>query len=115
MCIDESNINIFFKLGPKLPFAKQASTMITSPTEMGVVMIGGEGHLVLAPDVGHSMYAHIPLPDLLELSGNSIETLEWKILEKKLQYQRSYHVSFSISNDIAATLTTKSVGSSVQN
>ena len=78
--------------------------MISSPTEKGVVMIGGNS------------FSHNPLmPHLLELSGNSIETLEWKILEKKLQHSRCYHVSFSISNKIAATLTTKSVGSSIQN
>ena len=54
-------------------------------------------------------------PDLLELSGDSQESLEWNILEQKLQHPRYRHVSFSISNDIAATLTTKSNGSSVQN
>ena len=70
--------------------------MISSPTERGVVMTGGSS-------------------DLLELSGDSKETLEWKILEQKLQHPRAFHVSFSISNDIAATLTTKSNGSSVQN
>ena len=78
--------------------------MVTSPTEKGIVMIGG-----------NSFSPNPTMPHLLELSGNSIETLEWKILEKKLQHSRSYHVSFSISNDIAATLTMKSVGSSVQN
>ena len=77
--------------------------MISSPTEKGVVMISG-----YKPKFGASS-------DLLELSGDSQETLEWKILEQKLQHPRSHHVSFSISNDIAATLTTKSIGSSVQN
>ena len=77
--------------------------MISSPTEKGVVMIGG-----YKPKFGASS-------DLLELSGDSQETLEWKILEQKLQHPRYYHLSFSISNDIAATLTTKSNGSSVQN
>ena len=77
--------------------------MISSPTEKGVVMIGGQKQ-----NFEHSS-------DLLELSGDSQETLEWKILEQKLQHPRNCHVSFSISNDIAATLTTKSIGSSVQN
>ena len=49
--------------------------------------------------------------DLLELSGDPF--WEWKILEQKLQYPRYHHVSFSISNDIAANLT--KIGSSVQN
>ena len=74
--------------------------MISSPTEKGVVMIGGS-----KPPFGNSSY-------LFELSGDSQETLEWKILEQKLQHPRYGHLSFSISNDIAATLTTKSIGSS---
>ena len=78
--------------------------MISSPTEKGVVMIGGGWK----PHIGLSS-------DLLELSGDSQETLEWRILEQKLQYLRSSHISYSISNDIAATLTMKSSGSSVQN
>ena len=68
--------------------------MISSPTEKGVVMIGG---------------CKQPLEDssdLLELSGDSLETLKWKILEQRLQHPRALHVSFSISNDLAATLTT---------
>ena len=74
--------------------------MISSPTEKGVVMIGGRN-----PNFGRSSY-------LLELSGDSQETLKWKILKQKLQHPRSCHISFSISNDIATTLTTKSIASS---
>ena len=70
--------------------------MVTSPTEKGVVMIGG--HNKFGP------YSS----DLLELSGNSKEKLEWKILEQKLRHPRHSHISFSISNDIASTLTSKS-------
>ena len=77
--------------------------MISSPTEKGVVMIGGQ----MTNGFKNSS-------DLLELSGDSIETLEWKILEQKLQHPRSSHIAFSISNDIAATLTMKSSGSSIQ-
>ena len=81
--------------------------MISSPTEKGIVVIGGSKV--------HNNSGNFSSYDLLELSGDSEETLEWKILEQKLQHPRKYHVSFSISNDIAATLTTKSIGSSVQN
>ena len=77
--------------------------MISSLTEKGVVMIGGQKQ-----NLQNSS-------DLLELSGDTKETLEWKILEQKLQHPRSHHVSFSTSNDIAVTLTTKSIGPSVQN
>ena len=76
--------------------------MISSPTEKGVVMIGGQKQ-----NLEYSS-------DLLELSGDSQETLEWKILEQKLQHPRHDHISFSICNDIATTLTTKSTGSSAQ-
>ena len=62
--------------------------MISSPTENGIVMIIGS--------------------DLYELSGDSVEMLKWKILEQKLQNSRYGHLSFSISNDIAATLSSKS-------
>ena len=71
--------------------------MVSSPTEKGIVMIGGQKN-----NFG-------PLSsDLLELSGDSFETLKWKILEIKLQHPRANHMSLSISNDIAATLTMKS-------
>ena len=80
-----------------------ASTMISLPTEKGILMIGG--------------YAknHKWVSNLLELSGDSVETLEWRILEQKLQHPRSHHVSLSISNDIAATLIRNCIGSSQQN
>ena len=77
--------------------------MISSPTEKGVVMIGG-----CKQPFGNSSV-------LFELSGDSQDTLKWKILEQKLQYPRFRHITFPISNDIAATLTTKTSGSSVQN
>ena len=80
-----------------------ASTMISLPTEKGILMIGG--------------YAknHKWVSNLLELSGDSAETLEWRILEQKLQHPRSHHVSLSISNDIAATLIRNCISSSQQN
>ena len=51
--------------------------MISLPTEKGILMIGG--------------YAknHKWVSNLLELSGDSVETLEWRILEQKLQHPRS--------------------------
>ena len=80
--------------------------MISSPTEKGIVVIGGSKV--------HNNSCNFSSYDLLELSGDSEETLEWKILEQKLQHPRHDHVSFSICNDIATTLTTKSTGSSAQ-
>ena len=81
--------------------------MISSPTEKGVVMIGGRKKI--------GEYSS----DLLELSGvsrtritrsstgDSQVTLEWNILKQKLQQPRQFHVTFSISNDIAAILGSK--------
>ena len=80
--------------------------MITSPTEKGVLMIGGWKQ-------NFGKYSNSA--GILELSGHSKETLKWKILEQKLQYPRRDHISLSISNDIAATLTTKFIDSSAQN
>ena len=82
--------------------------MISLPITEKVIVIGGLKWKSQGNNVEKSS-------DILELSGDSEETLEWKILEQKLQYPRNCHVSFSISNDIAATLTTKSIGFSVQN
>ena len=80
-----------------------ASTKISLPTEKGILMMGG--------------YAknHEWVSNLLELSGDSVETLEWRILEQKLQHPRSDHVSLSISNDIAVTLIRNCISSSQQN
>ena len=74
--------------------------MILSPSERGIVMIGGGvNQKVVKPSLRPSTY-------LLELSGNLEETLE-----QKLQFTRLDHISFSISNDIAASLTMKSIDS----
>ena len=78
--------------------------MISSPTERSVVVIGG--HLSVIKD-WNSEYSSC---DLLELSGDSIDTMEWKILKQKLQCPRPYYVSYSISNEIAATFSTKMSG-----
>ena len=103
--IHENDIKIFVSnsIGPKLPVGLIHSTMISSTTGMGVMMIGGRTKL-------NPMF-----PDILELSGDSKETLEWKTLDQKIQYPRIFHLSVSISNDIAANLTMKSIGSSLQN
>ena len=60
------------------------STMETSPTGKGVILIGGmkkENH-----------------QNLLELQGDSIDSLKWASLEQKVTHQVS-HVSFPITDD----------------
>ena len=55
--------------------------MISSPTEKGVVIIGGWKESVTCNKFNKSEHSS----DLLELSGDSKETLEWKFLERNLK------------------------------
>ena len=83
-------------VGPKFPLSHEGSAMISTPTEKGVMMIGGSS-------------------DIIELSGDSPEKLEWKIIEQKLQQPKYAHMLFYISNEIAATLTKNSSNHSEKN
>ena len=74
------------KLGPNLPIRLISSTMVTSPTGKGVVMIGG--HRL---DVQKKGLAKGCSDTLIELSGESRETLKWTILDRKLKQKRSQH------------------------
>ena len=69
--------------GPKLPLESPSEAsnmrMFTSPTEKGVILNNGQ--------------------QFIELSGNSIEQLTWKILDHKLQISRFGHVAFPIPDD----------------
>ena len=85
-------INSFF-IGPKLPFKLHGSTMVTSPTEKGVILIGGKDSKKYSDS-----------NKLIELSGDTKESLKWTILEQKLKYPCVYHVSFLISNQILRNL-----------
>ena len=78
---------LLFTLGPELPYRLKGSTMVSSPTDKGVVIIGGY-------DVGEKKWSKT----LFELSGDSVESLKWKKLDQKLQYPRDGHVSFLIPN-----------------
>ena len=75
--------------------------MIASPTERSVVLIGGERE---------NEYEEYDSFELLELSGDSIDTMEWKILKQKLQCPRPFYLSYSISKEIAATFKNKMSG-----
>ena len=75
---------IIFTLGPEFPCKLGGSTMVSSPTDMGVVVIGGEDEKYNKSSA------------LFELSGDSVESLKWKKLDQKLQYPRFNHVSFLI-------------------
>ena len=75
--------------------------MVTSPTEKGVVVIGGTTNLE-QPE--HIQSQHYPSHDLLELSGDSLASLKWRILKQKLHYARQLHVSFPIPGKVIAKL-----------
>ncbi len=59
--------------------------MITSPTGKGVILIGGTTYC------GET--------NLIELSGNSIESLAWTILEQTTEIERSNSTLCYIENE----------------
>ena len=102
--------------GPKLPINFNssfcASTMVTSPTGKGVVLIGGK--------TGRTYQSLKYFNNMYELSGNSIEDLKWSVLDQKLKFERSAHVSFAIPNEIcddfkSETCTNASINTEIEN
>ena len=71
------------------------STMITSPTNKGVILIGGSKG-------GQTIQT---IQFLYELSGDSEENLTWSVLDQKLSTTRENHVSFPIPNNCIPYLT----------
>ena len=92
---DSKNNNSFsnFTLGPNLPFHREWSTMVSSPTERGVVVIGGS-------TTSWNGAANDFSDTLIELSGDSIGSLTWTILDQRLQCGAFKHVSFQISQAV---------------
>ena len=89
-------IYTFVKItGPALPDDCEhivfGSTLITSPTNKGVILIGG-----------YINRKRSPL--LYELSGDSEDNLTWSLLDQKLNTERSHHVSFTIPNNCISTI-----------
>ena len=85
----------FFHVGPKLPeyFPIYVGVkMTTSPTRKGVIISGG-------PNSSSKL--------LIELSGDSLESLKWTILDQKLKYGRSGHVALSIPDAVCTDLIKK--------
>ena len=73
--------------------------MVSSPTDMGVVVIGGEQ--TKFNETGHLS------GDFIELSGDSIKSLKWTKLQQSLLAPKSHHVSFIIPTEVANELTKK--------
>ena len=93
----------FFHVGPKLPeyFPIYAAgmKMTTSPTGKGVIISGGPN--------SYSFTAQQKTRILIELSGDSLESLKWTILDQKLKYGRSGHVALSIPDAVCTDLIKK--------
>ena len=85
--IEETYFSLF--LGPKLPFRVYGSAMVTSPNNKGVILIGG-----------YIRNDHVESSALLELSGNSVESLQWTILEQKLKHPRCNHVALFLPQNL---------------
>ena len=77
--------------------------MVTSPTGKGVVLIGGQ-RLKFDRDTIFQRIFHIPKycssKHLLELSGGSIESLKWNVLEQELMNPREGHLAFSVPDTL---------------
>ena len=65
--------------------------MVTSPTGKGVVLMGGSSHQCAGQRYSSKK--------ILELSGNSIKSLKWNVLEQKLMYPRQGHLAFSVPDE----------------
>ena len=102
--------------GPKLPLGNlYGSTMVPSPTGKGVVVIGG-----MTNELGYEGRTREDDPPynsldtttaLLELSGDSIDSLQWTTLDQELKYERAYSLAFPIPNEVVANLEVTKINS----
>ena len=89
--------------------------MVPSPTGKGVVVIGGmtntlgyEGRMREDDPPYNSLDITTAL---LELSGESIDSLQWTTLDQELRYERAYSVAFPIPDGVVADLETIRINS----
>ena len=79
-------------------------SMVSSPTGRGVIIIGGiAGRIpsnIKADDAQYARSGRL----LIELSGDSIESLKWTFLEQKLRHYRVDHTSMIISEQFTNEL-----------
>ena len=78
--------------GPNLPSQLWDSAIIPSPNGKGVVLLGG------IKNVGNGL--HVRSDELLELTGESIDSLTWIKLEQKLAYPRSQHIALPVPDTL---------------
>ena len=63
--------------------------MVPTPSGKGVILIGGYND-------SHRRTSHL----LLELAGQCLASLRWNIMEQRIRYQRSQHLTFYISDHL---------------
>ena len=73
--------------------------MVTSPTGKGVVLIGGFN----VTDDDKWRRSNL----LLELSGDSTENLQWKIMSQQLKFSRASHIAFIIPGGLKSGIRKK--------
>ena len=76
-------------LGPQLPFKVRDFAMTPTPSGKGVILIGGY-------DDTHRRSSNL----ILELNGETLNSLSWNIMEHKLKFQRSYHTAVLVPDDL---------------
>ena len=70
-----------------MPFKLACSTVVTSPNGQGVMLIGGIGR-----NVTDDIFDYVDV--VLELTTKPF--MKWKILEQKLKFPRSNHITLPI-------------------
>ena len=95
--------------GPELPVDNlYGSTMVPSPTGNGVVVIGGMTNTpTLTNTLGFECSDNNSLStttEMLELSGDYIDRLQWTTLDQELKYERAYSLAFPIPDRVVADL-----------
>ena len=76
-------------LGPDLPQRITKFTMVTSPT----------GSLIVLGGYAINADGHKTSRLILELSGDSLESLKWTVLDQKLHFKREAHASITMHMD----------------
>ena len=85
--------------GPKLPFKLDSASMVTSPCGKGVIVFGGAKEKFERHSKPLWCSALTGSECILEMRGNSIETLQWKVLDQKLRFPRWNHIAMKIPDE----------------
>ena len=82
--------------GPKMPFVLRGASMVTSPCGKGVIVFGGFLPSKHRNPLFRDQLDGLPSSRILEMRGDSIETLEWKVWDHKLRFSRHDHIAIPI-------------------